>query len=390
MPPRRKPTKSKGGTAKEVAKSLIESLGPETPKGAVPETPTIDSHFGSDTEEEEDDVGPFTPLQRYDTEEEDEEDIIPVTPGDSGYNVKSPVIDYKSLNKIHSDDPIHTKLYDVGCAICCFITDKDLENSLYVLCIDHKGRKIIVEIDEKEYASLRSHDIVSVSEKEEYSGSHAIISAVRSKLSLSIYGAAVISDNEYHFMRFSDTGDIHENTYEVQKGRNKYFVPKIYPIVRLSDLLADPEHMTVKIKEAYMEFHHVQYENDKKRKKEVVEAVNATGQAVKEFSSRSNALNELIGDEWMRLRTLSIKYERLLNGELTEEERDSFDVNRFGLSLMFQYYTRIFELHDSLRFDTDKLREIELDIQKKLTEIDELKVKIQKRVAEEGELDLKL
>lgn len=389
MPRRKTVTKSKA-SSKEAAKNLIEALGPDTPKGDIPDTPTIDSPL--DSEEEDYDIGPFTPLQRFDTEDEESDDeTSPVTPNDANFAVRSPVIDYKALNKIHADDPIHSKLISVGCAICCFITDNDLEHTLYVVCIDHKGRKIIIEIDEKEYASVRSHDIVNVTEREEYEGSHAIISMVKSKLSPSIYGAAVISDTEYHFMRFSDTGDIIENTYVVQGSvRNKPYAPKIYPIVRLSDLLAEPEYITSKIKESYIEFHNIHDDCNRLRKKEIVHEINVNGMAIKEFSIKSRDLNELICDEWGGLRKESIKYSKFLNEELSEEDIDRFEINRFNLSLLFQYFTRIFELHDSLKFDISRLREVEADVRKKIAEVDELTEKIKKRTVESGELDLKL
>jgi hypothetical protein len=191
-------------------------------------------------------------------------------------------------------------------------------------------------------------------------------------------------------MRFASSGAILENTFEIQKSKNKYCVPRIFPIVRLTDFLHDPEYIDGKIKEAYLEFHSVQDENDSLRKREIVSAINSTGQSIKKFSSLSRNLSNLIGDEWYRLRTESIRYPKFLEGELSEIETDHFEMNRFNLSLMFQYYTRIFELHDSLKFDVDKLKEVEGDIQRKIGEIEELCDKIKRKEVSEGELDLRL
>lgn len=162
---------------------------------------------------------------------------------------RTPVASFDELAE-NTDIDLITKLNNYRYSTFEFI---DTPNNKYTACINPLGSVVIIYldgdgssvVDDVVLKNLKVCDKTNFDEKE--------VEFLKTKVSKSISGAMVVHNNEYIFLIYDDSSELEETyftSFEAET-ENENCIYKLYPIIRFSEILEDPNSAVERTRMSY-------------------------------------------------------------------------------------------------------------------------------------------
>ena len=266
----------------------------------------------------------------------------------------SPVVKFDDLPKITKILDIKNKLREFRFTFLKYIVDQHIEKVVYLLCFDPYGQTIFVEINDDIVINYNDEETIFINSVKEHDYiSFSIIENYTEKTPHEIYGMILYNGFDYVILKRNDKG-LMEKLYYITDDSNQEHLeklksPHVYTLVTLEEIEHNAIATTEIIKYCYNFIHNEQVLNNKFSMGEIVDNVNELHQTLEEFDTVYDIyLNKILKD-WANLNNQSsYYYEKYGLCELTEKDKNIFDLISLNMFSRFQSFTGITDLIDSL------------------------------------------
>jgi len=354
-------SKKKSDESEDILDILREEDDPVTPP-----PPKDSSEEEEDSSEEERDSSEEERGGEEDSSEEEEnsseeEDleissgkILPVTP--QRFTIKTPrtpTQKIKSMKKKKPEENSISSLRKNRYSILRFIYIGDKVN--YIVCYDPYGQIVFVSTEDITSLKENVEDIDRIKLKESTKTEEmddGYINGIKENVDFSLFGIVFYNGENYHFCERSKKGFFTDKFYRVKGEVDKKTIslPQTFIIVKLKDIMQDPEEVIETTKENYILIQNQQVNSSEYTFNEIVSSVKKLNKSLINFDKVYKSHSKGIIKDWKNLSVYAKDFYKKYYSEdgLEKSEKEKYDLVSVNMFLRFQFLNQNIEMIDKL------------------------------------------
>jgi hypothetical protein len=291
--------------------------------------------------------------EESDGEDEDEEniaeeveikkDIVPHTPTRIKIeSPKTPVRKFSNLSKEVSNYTLFNKLREYRYTCLKYILNEKDNNFMYAVCYNPNGEEVFIDIEEsQESISAPDSDIIIV----KYNIDPIVLDSYQGdltqKMPTGTSGIVFYEGPSYLFCDKKDDGSLNIRRFNIFDNidRKQLATSYTYEIVKLNDLLKNPNLILEITKDTYQIAHQQQISIVKNTSDNMTTSLNNLVKATEKFNSVYYSYTKHLVDDLTTLGSFASKYYyKYGEGKLTDIEAEAFDRVSVNMFMRFQIF----------------------------------------------------